>query len=291
MSRSIPAALQSHLDTRVTTYTYLLKIMPVGGAAFGLARLDQDVTYLTVTYKAARGFNESASAANEGQGVDNAEAEILIADSSALGITVAQINSGYLDDAGWIMYLVNYADLTQGHAVIGSGRVGEIRSMDGLLGAVELRSWSQLAKQKSVLWPTSITCLATFGDSTTGCGAALTWSATQTVTSLGTETDRQFTASGLSGATSFYDHGLVQWLTGNNAGKSIEVELFTTGGIVGLAHPAPFAVQVGDTFKIRQDCAKTFAACKVYGQALNFRGLPHLPVADGDSLQTPGNVR
>ena len=290
MSRTIAIGLQSHLDTRVTTYTYLLKIMPVDGAAFGLARLDENRTYLGVTYKAARGFNESSSVANEGQGVDNAEAEILIADTSALGITVDQINSGYLDDAGWIMYLVNYSDLAQGHAIIGSGRVGEIRSMDGLLGAVELRSWSQLAKQKSVLWPTSLTCLATFGDATTGCGASLTWSATQTVTSIGAETDRQFTASGLAGATGLYDGGLVEWLTGDNAGKSIEVELFTTGGIVGLAHPAPFAIQSGDTFKIRQDCAKTFDACKAYGQTLNFRGLPHLPVADGDGLQTPGNL-
>lgn len=290
MSRAISIALQSHLDTRATTYCLLLKIIPVDGPAFGLTTLDVALTYDGVSYVAARGYNESAVVGNEGQGVDNAEAEILIAQPGELGITVEQVNSGYLDDAGWIMYLVNYADLTQGHVIVGSGRVGEIRSMDGLLGAVELRSWSQLCKQKSVLWPTSMTCLATFGDSTTGCGATLTWSATQTVTSLGTETDRQFTASGLSGATGYYDGGLVEWLTGDNAGRSIEVELFTTGGIVGLAHPAPFAIQSGDTFKIRQDCAKTFDACKAYGQTLNFRGLPHLPVADGDGLMTPGNL-
>lgn len=291
MSRNIPVAIQSHLSARVTTYTYLLKIMPVNGPAFGLTRLDQDVPYLGVTYKAARGFNESATVANEGQGVDNAEAEILVAETDALGITVEQINSGYLDDAGWAMYLVNYSDLTQGHAIIGSGRVGEIRSMDGLLGAVELRSWSQLAKQKSVIWPTSITCLATFGDPSTGCYATLDWSATQTVTSVGAETDRQFTASALPGATGLYDGGLLEWLTGPNAGKSIEVELFTTGGTVGLAHPSPFAVTIGDTFKIRRDCVKTFESCKAYGQTPNFRGLPHLPVADGDALMTPGNLR
>lgn len=292
MSRDISIALQAHLDTRATTYALLLKIMPVDGPAIGLTALDETLIYSGVTYTARHGFNESTMSSNEGQAVDNGEAEILFAaDVGDLGITVEQVNSGYLDDAGWIMYLVNYADLSMGHVIVGSGRVGEVRSMDGLLGAIELRSWSQLAKQRSVLWPTSITCLATFGDASTGCGASLTWSATQTVTSIGAETDRQFTASGLAGATGFYDGGLVEWLTGDNAGKSIEVELFTTGGIVGLAHPAPFAVQAGDTFKIRQDCAKTFDACKAYGQTLNFRGLPHLPVADGDSLQTPGNIR
>lgn len=292
MSRAISIALQSHLNTRATTYCLLLKIIPVDGPAFGLTTLDVALDYDGVSYVAARGYNESAVASNEGQGVDNAEAEILFAaDVGDIGVTVEQVNSGYLDDAGWIMYLVNYADLSMGHVIVGSGRVGEVRSMDGLLGAIELRSWSQLAKQRSVLWPTSITCLATFGDASTGCGATLTWSATQTVTSIGAETDRQFTASALSGATGFYDFGLLEWLTGDNAGKSIEVEMFTTGGIVGLAHPAPFVVQVGDTFKIRQDCDKTFDACKAYGQTLNFRGLPHLPVADGDSLQTPGNIR
>ena len=290
MSRAISIGLQSHLDTRATTYCLLLKIIPVDGPAFGLTTLDADVTYSGVTYVAARGYNDSAVVGNEGQGVDNAEAEILIAQADELGITAEQISSGYLDDAGWLMMLVNYADTTQGHVIIGGGRLGEIRSMDGLLGAVELRSWSQLCKQKSVLWPTSITCLATFGDASTGCYATVAWSATQTVTSVGSETDRQFTASALSGATGLYDGGLVEWLSGDNAGKSIEVELFTAGGIVGLAHPAPFAVQVGDTFRIRRDCPKTFAACKDYGQHLNFRGLPHLPVADGDGLQTPGNL-
>jgi uncharacterized phage protein (TIGR02218 family) len=290
VSRAISIALQSHLDTRVTTYCLLLKITPVDGPAFGLTTLDVALTYSGTDYVAARGFNDSAIASSEGQGVDNAEAEVLIADPAELGITLEQVNSGYLDDAGWVMYLVNYESLGQGHVIVGSGRVGEIRSMDGLLGAVELRSWSQLCKQKSVLWPTSMTCLATFGDATTGCGASLTWTATQTVTSIGAEADRQFTASALSGATGYYGGGLVEWISGDNAGRSYEVELFTTGGVVGLAHPCGFEVQVGDTFKIRQDCAKTFAACQAYGQTLNFRGLPRLPVADGDGLQTPGNL-
>lgn len=298
MNREISIELQEHLDTRVTTWALLLKIQPVDGPAVGTTNLDEPRTYLGVTYTAHRGFNESTFAGNEGQAVDNGEAELLFAAGvDELGITVEQVNSGYFDDAYWIIYLVNYDDLSQGHVIVGSGRLGEIRTMDGLLGAIELRSWSQLAKQKSVIWPTSITCLATYGDASTGCGATLEWSDEQTVDEIGEEADRQFTASALTGDTGFYDFGLVQWLTGDNAGKSIEVEMFTDGGIVGLAHPTPFAVQVGDTFKIRQDCGtiglpgKTFAACKARGQTLNFRGLPHLPVADGDSLQTPGNIR
>lgn len=298
MSRAISIELQDHLDSRVTTYAMLLKIQPVDGAAVGTTNLDEPLIYLGLTYTAHRGFNESTFAGNEGQAVDNGEAEMLFApDVGELGITVEQVNAGHFDDAYWVIYLVNYDDLSQGHMIIGSGRLGEIRSVDGMLGAIELRWWSQLAKQKSVIWPTSITCLATYGDATTGCGAALTWSATQTVTSVGDEADRQFTCSGLAGDTGFYDFGLWEWLTGDNAGKSIEIEMFTDGGIVGLAHPAPFAIQVGDTGRPRQDCGtiglpgKTFAACKARGQHLNFRGLPHLPVADGDSLQTPGNIR
>jgi uncharacterized phage protein (TIGR02218 family) len=291
VTRAISIALQAHLDSRVTTYCLALTITPVSGAVFGLTNHDVAITYSGVTYVAARGFDGSALASSEGQGVDNAESNILVAQIGELGITAAQINSGYLDDATFQVLLVNYADLTQGSVIVGGGRVGEIRSMDGLLGAVELRSWSQLAKQKSVIWPTSISCLATFGDATTGCGAPLIWTSTQTITSIGTETDRKIIASALAGATDFYKDGLVQVLTGLNAGKSIEVEAFTVGGIVNLAHPAPFAFANGDTFKIRQDCAKTIAACKAYGQLPNMRALPWLPVADGDALQTPGNVK
>ncbi len=46
----MPAALQAHLDSGVTTTCRLLRITLTSGLSFGMTTLDQDVVYQGVTY-------------------------------------------------------------------------------------------------------------------------------------------------------------------------------------------------------------------------------------------------
>lgn len=292
--RTVPAALQTALDTRATTLCMGLLITPVSGAPFGLASLNRDVNYNdgdgSVKYVSRYGFDPSAVQFTAGTGVDNAEASVLfgVPDSlNAFGITEEMIDSGYLDDARYILYLLDWSNLTTGnHAEIESGKLGDIWKVRGA-ARVETRSRTQQLSQRVVCETGSVTCRATFGDATTGCGfdAAGSW-ISGAITGV-TEVDRVFTDSALAQADGYFQPGHIEWLTGDNAGRTYEVEQFDSGGIITLAHPTYYDVQAGDTFQIRKQCPKTKAACVAFGQILNFRGEPDTPEADSRSNQTP----
>lgn len=287
MTRSIPIALQSALDTSATTLTQLLRIAPANGAAFGLCLTNTDITYNdgdgSITYKSLYGFDDGAYQSSAGREVDNAEAKVLFAPSSGLGLTEAQVRAGYLDGARFRILLVDYSNLAGGHAILEWGFVGQIRSADGLSAMVELRGAQQMGRQKSVCERGSKTCRATFGDATTGCGFDLTGvGGSSTVAAPGSEADRVFTT-----LATIPVPGLVTFTSGANAGLSFEVEAYDAGE-VSLMFPTPYPIASSDAFDWREDCDKTFATCKVKGQHLNFRGEPYRPEAIGDALQFPG---
>lgn len=284
MTRTVTG--QAHLDTRATTTTQCLRIAPVVGDVFGLTLTNIDLLIDdgngAVNYLAAHGFDDSAYKANAGQGVDNAEASVLVAPLSNLGITMDMVNSGYLDDAKFHVYLVNWADLSV-IALLHYGYLGEIRYDDSLLVIPELRSLSQMAKQRAVCEAGSKTCRATYGDATTGCGATPSWTAAS-VTTVGAESDRVFNT-----AATIPVPGLVRFTSGANNGRTFEVESFAAG-VVSLVHPTPYVIEPGATFDWRDDCDKTFTTCKLKGQHKNFRGEPYRPESLGDALQTPGGT-
>lgn len=309
MSRTIPIALQGHLDSGQTTTCHLLRIDPVrpGAVVIGLTDLDRDVEYDdgegSVTYLAPVGFTASAYVATADFTVDNADTTSLFPEFDIPQLTEADINAGVYDYASYRLMLVNYEDLTQGHTIISTGTLGEMKTVDGLSFLGELRSLFQKYRQ-SIVERDSLTCRATFGsqplDTSSSTGAKLErfpcgidadalWQS-GTVTGVGAEVDLTFADSGLSVSSDGIVPGLVEWLTGANAGRQYEVAEFD-GGTVTLAFPTAFPIEVGDTFRIRPDCTKQWSgplSCEHYNNRLNFRGEPFIPVGDAGSTSTPG---
>src|SRR5690606_11816658 len=119
-----------------------------------------------------------------------------------------------------------------------------------------------------------------------------------TVTSVGTETDRVFADSDLTGSSyddDYFAPGVVEWLTGDNAGQQVEVDAYDIDtGTVTLKFPVVSAIKVGDTYRIRRHCTKRWTghnSCETFwgtDKALHFRGEPHIPVGDSGALNTPG---
>ena len=113
------------------------------------------------------------------------------------------------------------------------------------------------------------------------------------MTSVGGETDRQFSDTTLLQADDYFAPGKVEWLTGDNAGQQVEIESFASG-IVELKFPTVSAIQDGDTFQLRRQCTKRWTghnSCDTYFGALkveHFRGEPHIPVGQSSSLSVPG---
>ena len=291
MSRTIPAALQAHLDRAVTSTCRLLRIQLRDGRVFGLASLDADVAYDdgrgAVVYRANQGVDVSALAADTDMSVANAEAESLLVTTSS-GITEAMIEAGDLRDAEWTLLLVNYRDLAMGHAVLGAGDVGEVKKRWGLVWMPELLSYSvRLRQPVGTHW--SRTCRAIDGspaEGQTGCGRTITW-LPGTVTAVGAEADRQFTGTVTTAALPLAP-GRVRWLTGANAGRIGFVEVFAAG-VATFGNTMPYAIAVGDTYEISDTCPRTRIACQARSNFVNFKGEPDIPTGDAPSVSTPGS--
>lgn len=288
--KSIPIALQSHLDQDATTLCQLVRVETKDGEVLGFTDLDADVIYDdgngSVTYVAENGFTPSRHQASADMAVDNAELSGVVQSG---GITEAQIRAGLFDYAKVRIYRVNYMDLTQGHEIIATGTAGETHfSANGW--RTEFRSLTQQLKQPiSNLY--SLTCRVPFGSAK--CGKSFTW-VSGTVTSVGTNTRLTFTDSALTQADAYFDGGVVEWLTGNNAGAQMEVETHASDTIT-HALPLAYAIQAGDTFRVRKDCSKVHDdadnGCTFHWGTdwpLHFRGEPLIPVSDGGSNMAPG---
>jgi uncharacterized phage protein (TIGR02218 family) len=297
--RTVPAALQAHLDQVDTTTTRLLKVTLKSGQVYGLAMLDRNVPYDDgeyegeIDYIATNGFDASTISADIGYSVDNAEGYALVSDLVP-GITTAMAEAGELDDATWVCYLVNYEDLSQGHVILDAGDLGEVRTKHGMIWIPELLSYVMRLRQPiGGVW--SRQCRAIFGspaDSQTGCGVDLEplW-VNGEVVAVGAETDRVFQGDAILDSSSgvIPSPGRVQWLTGVNAGREYAVEEIG-GDEVTLSEPTLYAIEVGDTYRIRPDCKKHYIrdCIGVWDNGLNFKGEPYIPVGDAASIQAPG---
>jgi uncharacterized phage protein (TIGR02218 family) len=78
----------------------------------------------------------------------------------------------------------------------------------------------------------------------------------------------------------YFDFGRVTWLTGLNAGLSMEVKTWDGTSALKLLFQMPYPVQAGDTFKITPGCDKRLPTCQSFGQILNFDGEAFVPGED-----------
>jgi len=292
--RTIPALLLDHIQQPVTTLTRLLKLTLRDGRVFGLTTLDRDIDYLGVTYKAVNGFNPSNIATSAGLSVDNSEAMALLADDEiAPGITLAMAAAGELDNAQWTAYLINWQSPTDGAMILDGGDVGQVVIRDGMVYSPELISFAMRLRQTiGGVW--SLSCRATFGTeaaSQTGCGydAEALW-IDCAVTAVDSDDPFRVFADHDNIMSEMGYPARVQWTTGNNSGinRLYQVEAYSNeSGTVALFEPTPFAIEVGDEYRIRRDCNKTPTMCIAYGNYINYKAEPYIPVADGREARTP----
>jgi uncharacterized phage protein (TIGR02218 family) len=297
MSRTVPSALQTHLDDVSTTTTRLVKIILKSGVTYGLAMLDETVTYDDgfgpIDYVATNGFDPSTLSSDIGYSVDNAEGYALISDGVP-GITLEMAERGELDDAQWICYLVNFESLADGHVILDGGDLGDVRTKHGMIWIPEFLSYIMRLRQPiGSVW--SRQCRAIFGspaNSQTGCGVDITslWAAGE-VTAVGAESDRVFDGDVISNSSPVMlpVPGRVLWTSGANAGREFSIEK-VTGNTIELIEPTRYPIEEGDEYDIRPDCAKLYLewCIGIWNNGPNFKGEPLIPVGDASANQVPG---
>jgi uncharacterized phage protein (TIGR02218 family) len=314
--RQISPELQAHLDAGATTLTVLIKVTPKNQnyAPFGICKLDRDLVYDDglgeVNYAAMIGMVLSDMQSTSTMEVGNSEGRHLIPEAQFnIQVDEELIRAGVYDWADYVAYVVNYEDLSMGHWIppAGFGQTGQLSVDDrGLSFRMELTDLSKILKQ-TIVEKDSITCRADYGSQPIGtgggvkeqrfpCGATVTWSSTQTVTAASSEPTISFTASGLGQPDNTYVPGMLEWISGPNAGRSQGVSEQDEDGNISVYDATQFPVSVGHSFRIRHDCTKwvygTHGCKENFGGGdewkLHYRGEPFIPISDADAVNTPG---
>lgn len=286
MSKSIGAALQSHLETGETTLAICVKITRNDNEVFGFTDHDKELTVDTVTYRPIIGVETSAAETQAGLNVDQLEMRGFL---DALGVTEAEISAGLWDQADIRVFQVNWANTSQGTIKLRRGWLGEVSVTQEF--RAELRGVAQKLQQ-SIIELVSEYCKADLFDSR--CGLTATEGSTKftgvSVSSI-VSAQRQFISlsgspsiSGL--ASDFFSGGKILWTTGSNASLQMEIKTHSLGSPNGanitLVQAMPYEILVGDEFTIFAGCRKRYVEdCGTkFNNQENFRGFPHLPGLD-----------
>lgn len=274
--KTITPALDAHVRGQVTTLCKCWKTTLTNGTVYGFTDHVRDLTVNGVTYLASSAYSASSIETNQGLEVDNLEVLGML-DPSAFN--ESDVRAGLWDFATVEIFLVNYADLSQGTLQLRKGTLGEV-----VLGktqfTAELRGMAQRMAQAVGRLHTPA-CDADLGDSR--CKVDLSSFPRGIVSGAVTSVSSRsaFADTALIDAAGWFDFGKVTFTSGANAAVAREVKLFLAGGSVTLHSPFPYDIAVSDTYDIQVGCDKLFATCtNKFGNWLNFQGFPHLPGMD-----------
>jgi uncharacterized phage protein (TIGR02218 family) len=271
--KTIPGPLLAAIRATSTTLATLWVVERTDSEIFYFTDHEKDILFEANLYKASTGYVRSAIASNTSLAVDNMEIDGMAVPA---GISEADIRAGLYDYATVTVLLVDYLHLDYGSVQMKKGRLGEITIKDGSF-TTELRGVSQ-DLQRVFIEVVNANCQAEFCDDRCTLNAA-DFTITDTVSSVTIGYPRkQFTTTSTLDLD-VYGGGLVTWLTGDNAGRSMEVKTQAANELtLFLSMYAP--IQVGDTFDLIQGCNRSPDRCKFLGNFLNFRGFPQVPGTD-----------
>jgi uncharacterized phage protein (TIGR02218 family) len=276
--KSLSPALQAHLDEGATTLAWCWRIVRADGVTLGFTDHDQTLTFDGTDFEPESGFAASEVRSGSDLSVDAQDAQgVLTSDR----ITETDILDGRWDNAAVEVWRVNWAATSQ-RLLMRRGAIGQIRR--GRLAFVaEVRSLAHVLGQ-TVGRTFQASCDAALGDARCGVNLeAPAFKGTGAIIDL--LRDRAFTASGLGGFTAgWFAHGTVEWTSGVNAGRRVEVlshDLVDGVAILTLLEAPVRAISMSDTFAIRAGCDKRIATCGTkFGNVANFRGFPNIPGQD-----------
>lgn len=278
--KTASAGLATHIAGEALSLATLWRITRNDGEVFTFTDHDQDIVYGGETYVAALGYQRAAISSGADLAVD--ETELLgLLDSDSINET--ELRAGVWDYADVRIFVVNWADLTQGELRLRRGKLGEVIVRDDGSFQAELRGLAQ-PLQSTVGSLYQAECRADLGDARCGINLAFGAGFTQqgTIEFPNSSVDLVLANDGIGAfIDSYFEGGVAIWQTGTNAGVVREVLAWNQGGrVLTLMAPPPFAPEIGDVLHIQPGCDKRAATCKaVFSNFLNFRGEPFVPGA------------
>ncbi len=271
--KNISNSLKEQINSQVTTLAICWKIELSDASILCFTDHDSDLSIDSTIYLSTASFIASNIVDNSSFAIDNLDIQSIL--NSDL-ITEEDLLAGKYDFAKVSIFLVNYADLSQGILQFRCGKFGQVTIEDGRF-TVEIRGLKDNLRQ-SIGELYSPICRANFCDSR--CALNPNNFTVEGVVE-GAINRNAFYDSSLPAGVDLYNYGVVTFVTGNNEGISIEVKEHQAGGNIILALPAPYQINIGDEYRIIEGCNKKFSTCvNRFNNTLNFRGEPHVPGID-----------
>jgi uncharacterized phage protein (TIGR02218 family) len=276
--KSLSPALQAHLDEGTTTLAWCWRITRADGVRFGFTDHDRTLSFDGTDFEPESGLTASEVRSGSDLSVDAQDAQGVL---SSDRITETDILDGRWDNAAVEVWRVNWADTNQ-RVLLRRGAIGQIRR--GRLAFVaEVRSLAHVLGQ-TVGRTFQASCDAALGDAR--CGVTLDAPAIKgSGAVIDVLRDRAITTAGLgSFAAGWFAFGLVEWTSGANAGRRVEVlshDLVDGVAIMTLLEAPVRSITPTDAFIVRAGCDKRIATCGAkFANVVNFRGFPHIPGQD-----------
>jgi len=276
--RTLDVGLAAHIAQSETTLAQCWRITRDDGVTLGFTDHDRTLSLGGTEFVPAHGLDGGEVPARLGAQVETSE---VLGVLHAEAITEDDILLGRYDGAVVETWRVNWEEPSQ-RVLLRTDTIGEIVREDGVFRA-ELRSAQQgLNATRGRIYQGL--CDAELGEAR--CGVALddaAWHGFATVVSV--SDPFRVVVAGLEGfAESWFGFGKGLWTEGRRAGRTDGVMSHTrVGGADVLSFSAKIGdwVAVGDTLSVTAGCDRRFATCKAkFGNAVNFRGFPHIPGSD-----------
>ena len=255
----------------LTTLALCWRIDRRDGVSLGFTGHDRDLVIDGLAYRAAPGMTPSAISLSDGFDVDTLDvAGALTSDA----ITASDLTAGRWDGAAVRLFATDWADPTVTPVPLARGALGQVGIRDGAFTA-ELAGPTALL-ERPVVEETSPDCRAELGD--TRCRVDLA-PRTRFARVVAAD-DVTLTLDGAEPSAGAYGQGRLWWIEGANAGLAALIAS-SSGAVVTLREPPPFAVAAGVLVRLVEGCDRTLATCRDrFANAVNFRGEPYLPGND-----------
>ena len=293
--KRLPDALAAHVATGETTLCRAWRVTCRDGLRLGFTEHDQTLAFDGTQFEPGTGF--AATEASSASGLSAPGTDVRGGFSSA-AISEADLSAGRYDGARVELFLVNWQEAEEQHALIAMQEIGEV-SRAGPGFSAELRSLAhRLQQPEGRIY--NRRCDADLGDGRCRVDMAVANRQVTGVVAQVLSADR-LTVSGLPAlAEGHFRLGGVRFHAGLLSGRRLAIEESgaVAGGMATLrlwlpleARPSP-----GDAVTLTVGCDKSFGTCREkFANQLNFRGFPHMPGSDfaysyvsGDSTHDGG---
>lgn len=292
MPRDVSADLETHFSLPRRTFAFALWIDPVNGAAEGYTSHDRDLTIDGLTYYSNSNILPSAIPTTLSLPQMSSDVRIIF---EVARFTEEKVRTHYYENATYRMFAVNRAgDLTQQVDLMG-GRFGKV-DVDQTGATIELQDWGSLVNMPQGYITSQLCQAMEFGRGFCyndpalgglGDGPNADDSAHHRVALVSSSitSARQFVLDNIVGSTPANDwanDGVLEFVTGNNAGIRERVKRWYDTGEVILALPLPYLPEEGDDVILYEGCDRTWdgtRGCKSKNNTLNAHMMhPFIPM-------------